>query len=350
MRVFEVDGDGKFNEYLHTPFQVEHEEAVLEEWLESNPDGIVEDEHILTIGRQVTTNLGGFIDLLGVDRDGDVVVVELKRDRTPRETIAQGLEYASFVARLSTEQLEGILRSYQSDESLSLAEHHRQSFDLGPDEAVAFNKDQRIVIIGQRVTPEIRQTASFLRSKGLRVTCVEFAFFQARSGTRLLSQEIVVGREGDKPPVVTSATGRLLDHDTFLASLDDNGKAVFGRILDVAEANSMPIHWGTKGLSVNVDLGGTHVAVCCSYIPDSVYGQTFRTVLYAVGGVARKTAVPDQTIEGLAAQAKATGLFRPAGRELKCVVEHQFTEAEVRSLTDWCEAVTRAIRRHGLKG
>jgi RecB family endonuclease NucS len=83
MRVFGIQPDGQFSEYIQTPFQVDHEEAILEDWLESNPDGIVEDGRILIIGRQVVINFGGFIDLLGLDRKGDVVVVELKRDRTP---------------------------------------------------------------------------------------------------------------------------------------------------------------------------------------------------------------------------------------------------------------------------
>jgi len=91
MRIFGIQSDGKFREYMQKWFQVDHEEAILEEWLESNPDGILEDGNILIIGRQVATDLGGFIDLLGVDRNGDMVVVELKRDRTPRDTLAQAL-------------------------------------------------------------------------------------------------------------------------------------------------------------------------------------------------------------------------------------------------------------------
>ena len=106
MRLFGIHPDGKFGEYVQTPFQIDHEEAVLEDWLESNPDGIIEDGKILIIGRQVATNFGGFIDLVGIDRQGDAVVVELKRNRTPRDTLAQALEYASFVARLDTIQLE----------------------------------------------------------------------------------------------------------------------------------------------------------------------------------------------------------------------------------------------------
>jgi RecB family endonuclease NucS len=87
MRVFGIEPDGKFKEYVQTPFQVQHEEAILE----SNPDGIVEDGKLLIIGRQVITNLGSIIDLLALDRRGDVVVIELKRDRTPRDTLAQAL-------------------------------------------------------------------------------------------------------------------------------------------------------------------------------------------------------------------------------------------------------------------
>jgi len=347
MRVFGIQPDGRFSEYVQTPFQVDHEEKVLEDWLESNPDGIVEDGRILIIGRQVVTNFGGFIDLLGLDREGNVVVVELKRDRTPRDTIAQALEYVSFAGQLDTDQLEGILRSYLNDESLSLAEHHREFFQLGPEEAVAFNKDQRIVIVGQRVTPEIRQTATFLGSKGLRVTCVEFTFFQANDGTRLFSQEIVVGAESEKPKQVSSGSLPVVTEDAFLASADENGRAVFTRILELAKDRAMPIHWGTKGFSLNVNVEGTHVAVCFVYPPDSVYKQTIRTTLR--GGVEKKSAVPKKQIQTLWEQAEATGLFVPAGRELKCEITRALSESEMNSLVQWFESVEKTVKKYGLK-
>ena len=92
MRVFGINQDGKFREFLETAFDLGHQEAVLEEWLEANPDGFLDDDKVLVIGRQVTTNLGGFVDLLGLDRDGNVVVVELKRDRTPRDTLGDATQ------------------------------------------------------------------------------------------------------------------------------------------------------------------------------------------------------------------------------------------------------------------
>ena len=79
MRVFGIEPDDKFKEYVRTPFQVKHEETILEKWLESNPDGIIEDGKLLIIGRQVRTNLGGFIDLLALDQDGKVVIIVMNQ-------------------------------------------------------------------------------------------------------------------------------------------------------------------------------------------------------------------------------------------------------------------------------
>ena len=134
MRVFGVGTEGEFTEYEQVPFKDDHQESVLEDWLEVNHNGILDDGPLLIIGRQVPTDLGKWIDLLGVDREGNVAVVELKRDRTPRDVVAQALEYAAYAARLDVDELEGILREYHDDESLRLADHHRECAVDGADQ------------------------------------------------------------------------------------------------------------------------------------------------------------------------------------------------------------------------
>ena len=339
MRVFSVEPDGGFTEYEQLPFENDHAEADLEQWLESNPGGILEDGPLLIIGRQVPTDLGKSIDLLGVDRGGNVVVVELKRDRTPRDVVAQALEYAAFAAGLDAAALESILGEYRPDEPLSLAEHHREYFDQS--EAVAFNKDQRIVIVGQQVTPEIRQTARFLGDKGIAVTCVEFSFFQAGGGGRLLSQEIVVGGEHAKP----SATGksRKVTKAEFLESCDEHGRVVFARILDLEDHKGISVRWGIKGFSMGVEASGTRVVICYVFPPG-----TFQSALYDRAGIEKKTAAPAEAIEYLRKGAEQTGLFVPAGKELKCLIDRAFTDDEVGALVAWCESVEQAIREHAV--
>lgn len=63
------------------------------------------DPDLMLVGRQVATDYQKYIDLLAIRSDGTLVVIELKRDKTPREVVAQGLDYASWVKRRSHEQI-----------------------------------------------------------------------------------------------------------------------------------------------------------------------------------------------------------------------------------------------------
>lgn len=350
MKIYSLTPDNKFKEYVEIGFQAEHQESILETWLENNPDKIIENGNLLIIGRQVTTNLGSFIDLLAIDRQGDLVVIELKRNRTPRETLAQALEYASFVEKLNYEQIEDILREYTGDEAANLAQYHREYFDLALDEAIVFNSDQRIVIVGQKITPEIHQTSTFLRNKGVRVTCLEFTFFEAEGGLRLLSTSIVVGNEPATISKVSSGSLPKVSENSFLNSLDQYGKVIFGRLLEFAKTNSFPVHWGTKGFSLNVNLDGTHVAFCFGYPPNSVFQQSLYTALVGRGGLLSKVDISEEAVQSLALEAQNSGLFQSAGRELKCIINRELSKSEIEWLLSWLTKLTQVIQKHGLKG
>jgi hypothetical protein len=89
-------------------------ESRLEKMLVSDI-GIL-DPGLLVIGRQVATDHGKFIDILAIDADGALTVVELKRDKTPREVVAQVLDYASWVKDLTHERITSIFAAYRPDE------------------------------------------------------------------------------------------------------------------------------------------------------------------------------------------------------------------------------------------
>jgi len=95
--------DGKLEEVAATAL---NQEQRLEEWISRDPSILGMD--LLLIGRQVATAHGGRMDLLGMDVDGDLVIIELKRHRTPREIIAQILYYASSVCGLAAHRIESM--------------------------------------------------------------------------------------------------------------------------------------------------------------------------------------------------------------------------------------------------
>ncbi|MDZ7660743.1 hypothetical protein [Fodinibius sp.] len=93
-------------------------EERLEDWLEDDI-GILSND-LLVIGRQVATDFGHSIDILCINPEGDLVVVELKRDKTPRDVTAQALDYGSWIEDLSNERVTYIANNYL-DDSLATA-------------------------------------------------------------------------------------------------------------------------------------------------------------------------------------------------------------------------------------
>ena len=94
-------------------------EKRLEDLIESDPS--VLGAPLLIIGRQVPTSSGKFVDLLALDAEGAVHVLELKRDRTPRDVVAQTLDYGSWVQELSHEDVLEIYARYNDSKALEVA-------------------------------------------------------------------------------------------------------------------------------------------------------------------------------------------------------------------------------------
>jgi hypothetical protein len=67
---------------------------------------------VLFVGRQVATESGGSIDLLAIDGQANLVVLELKRDKTPHELVARTLDHASWANGLSYEQIDTITKGF----------------------------------------------------------------------------------------------------------------------------------------------------------------------------------------------------------------------------------------------
>lgn len=346
MKIYMINEDDKLVQYNERDFKQENMEEKLEVWLENNPHCLLEGKKVLIIGRQVVTNLGSVVDLLAIDRSGDLIVIELKRELTPRDTVAQILEYASFVEDLSYQQLEEIFMEYTGEENINLADYHRNYFQLQEDEAIAFNKNQKLLIVAQTVIKEIKQTATFLRKKGLNIYCLEFKYFTNQDGNRIISTDFVVGEDTDSIKKVSSRALPKVDKQSFIASLDQNGKDFFEDILVFAEENTLPIHWGSKGFSLNVDLNGSHVNILYGYPPHAVFKQSIYTTC---AEIIRKVEDGESIVEDFRERLNNFGGFEEAGSELKLMINHPATGKRKEELLLIISELITRIKKHGLK-
>jgi Endonuclease NucS len=165
-------------------------EKRLQDWLESDISIISND--FLVIGREVETDYGGFIDLLCLDRAGDVVVIELKRNKTPREVTAQTLDYASWVKDLSNEDITKIANSYLNSKfSLNLEETFAKTFDLELPETL--NSNHKLLVVASQIDSSSERIIKYLsESYGVGINAVTFQYFRREDGSELLSRVFLI--------------------------------------------------------------------------------------------------------------------------------------------------------------
>jgi hypothetical protein len=134
-------------------------ESRLEDMLVADPSLVGLD--LLVVGRQVTTAYGGFVDVLGVDSDGQVHVVELKRDRTPRDVVAQTLDYGAWAAQLTLDDVITLFAEHRGGTSFEDAFAERFATPL-PD---VFNADQRLTIVASQLDPASDRIVEYLAER-----------------------------------------------------------------------------------------------------------------------------------------------------------------------------------------
>jgi hypothetical protein len=148
------------------------QEDRLERWLADDPSLIGLD--VCIIGRQVTTGFGGRIDLLGIDSEGDLVIIELKRDKTPRDIVAQVLDYASWVDGLGHDDVDHIVQRYLKK---SLGSVFSEYFDSPLPEAI--NGSCQLVIVAAELDDASERITEFLASRhGININVVFFNFME----------------------------------------------------------------------------------------------------------------------------------------------------------------------------
>ncbi len=133
------------------------------------------------IGRQVHTEHGGIIDLLAMDGDANLVVLELKRERTSRDIVAQLLDYGSWVSQLEIEQITKIhneyLKRWRGSPDMPLSDGFRSRFGIPlPDE---INVSHQLVIVAVTLDPATERIVRYLTEKyGVPINAVFFKVFR----------------------------------------------------------------------------------------------------------------------------------------------------------------------------
>lgn len=147
----------------------------LQEWLANQPDAL--GEELLIIQKE----FDGFdetrerLDLLALDKDGNLVVIENKLDDSGRDVTWQALKYTAYVSGLNKTQIVDIYQQYLDrycggGHAVNRLCEFLEVEDLSE---IVLNpgNDQRMIFIAANFRREVTSTVLWLLSRGIRAQC-----------------------------------------------------------------------------------------------------------------------------------------------------------------------------------
>lgn len=167
LEVWRID-EGEPRRVIFDPLD---QESRLEDVLENKIEMLGLD--ILVVGRQVPTAFGKFIDLLGIDADGDLHIIELKKDKTPRDVVGQVLDYASWVRGLGYDDVVDLFAARSDTAFESAFDDH---FGTNPPEGI--NGNHHMVIVASDLDPSTERIVGYLSDEhGISINAILFQHF-----------------------------------------------------------------------------------------------------------------------------------------------------------------------------
>lgn len=148
----------------------------LQEWIAKDPS-CLGDEELLIIQKE----FDGFqdtrerLDLLALDKQGNLVIIENKLDDSGRDVTWQVLKYASYCSSLSKEDIRNIYQQHlrASGEDTSAEELLAEFLGKEDYSEVQINQGsaQRIVMIAAKFRKEVTSTVIWLMNFTIRIQC-----------------------------------------------------------------------------------------------------------------------------------------------------------------------------------
>lgn len=163
-------------------------ESDVEEFLRKNIELIFEEESLLIVGQQLIDSESGRSDLVAVDENGDLVLIEIKRDKEDIKNRKEPLElqairYAATLAKISNPDalVEIVFANYIEKNGkefelsgLTPTEKGKRllnSFLRNNNAIKTFNSKQRIILISSSFDSLTLSSVSWLISNNVDISC-----------------------------------------------------------------------------------------------------------------------------------------------------------------------------------
>ena len=192
MAIFEFNGE-EFKTIEKTNFATEGilERKHIQAALKNKIEIVVPDCLVISEEFSDWSNSKRRIDLLGINKSGDVVVIELKRTETGEQMELQALRYASMVSTLTFRKAVEIFQSFLPEAKETAEQKILDFLEWDEPQEDDFNNDVKIILVSADFSKELTTSVLWLNERNIDIKCVRVFPYKHNSEIFVDIQQII---------------------------------------------------------------------------------------------------------------------------------------------------------------
>jgi len=159
----------------------------IQEWISGTPK--ILGEELLIIAKELILLSGKRLDLLAIDKQGALVVIELKRDDSGSDVEWQAIKYASYCSSFTQGDLFKTYAEYLSSNDDDAQVKIEEFIDTELEE---LNQKQRIILVSKEFNSEVISAVLWLRDFEVDITCVRLTPHLDDNGNLFINSDIII--------------------------------------------------------------------------------------------------------------------------------------------------------------
>jgi len=195
--MFKVDLKSKSTKYLN-PIKfgdIELKEKFdIEVWIRKNPK--ILGENLLIISEQTFLPSGRQPDLLALDKSGNLVIIELKKDDSGKEIHWQTITYAANFSEFLYSDIIDLYEKYLNDLGITEPNPKDKIEEFIEEDIEKINQKQRLILVSKEFHPDVLRAVLWLRDFEIDIKCIRLKPFIDENDQLFIIPEVLIPTPG----------------------------------------------------------------------------------------------------------------------------------------------------------
>lgn len=222
-------------------YSIKVKEKHFEEWVAKNPKLLFTDENaVLVIAQEISGE--PMADILALDSEGNLIIIEAKRDWSDRNTVGQILDYAAHLRQWDYKAFNERAKKYKGKDT-ELIDRFRKFVDNPDFQKDQLCRNQRLYIVAPDSDINLFRIIEWLQQYQVPIDYIPFKIMKTEAGDHLLQ----IGQIEVEPLLPPRGTGEW-EGDWFFNTNETYARGAYKKMVEQAVMAVYGYHDGKERL------------------------------------------------------------------------------------------------------